>query len=101
MNWLSYSVCIFMERLYHYVNEVARISEKSFNELLPLLEERNFQKREYLVREEFRNRYAYFILEGFTRSFWLEGDTEIASYLGLDLSTLSRIRAKEKQNQGN
>lgn len=55
------------------------VGDESFSRLLQCLHPCSFPKRTQLVRAGERCRYAYFIEEGLTRSFWLVEGEEITT----------------------
>ena len=68
-----------MNRIIEYINHYSQLSDSSIKMLKEAVVHCSFKNKELIVRANVRNRYAYFISEGTTRSYWLHEGEEITT----------------------
>lgn len=68
-----------MERILRNIGHYVDLSEESSRMLLACVAPCSFKNKELLIRADEYNRYAYFIADGLTRSFWLDDGEEITT----------------------
>lgn len=59
-----------MDSLVQYLNAIHPLPQEDLDLILPLFTEVEFKRKEFMTREGQTERYLYFVLEGFQRSYY-------------------------------
>lgn len=70
---------MFTEYL-NILSEVSHLSEKSKNELLPLLSIKTISKRDFVLKHGEICKHVYFVNKGFVRIFYYKNDKDITEW---------------------
>lgn len=68
-----------MQRIIRHINQYVDLSADSASRLLSATTPCSFRNKEVMVRADVCNRYAYFVVEGMTRSYWMHDGEEITT----------------------